>query len=77
VSDQGRSKLVDLPLHFMSVMVENHDGPGPLGAKGMCQTAVSPIAPAIVNAIYNAVGVRIKDLPITPEKVPRGLGKIA
>jgi CO/xanthine dehydrogenase Mo-binding subunit len=43
----------------------------------MSQTAVSPIAPAIANAIYDAVGVRIKELPITPEKVLRGLGKIA
>jgi CO/xanthine dehydrogenase Mo-binding subunit len=69
--------LHDLPPRFTSIMVENHDGPGPLGSKGMSQTAVSPIAPAIANAIYDAVGVRIKDLPITPEKVLRGLGKIA
>jgi CO/xanthine dehydrogenase Mo-binding subunit len=68
--------LHDLPPHFMSIMVENHDGPGPLGSKGMSQTAVSPIAPAIANAIYDAVGVRIKELPITPEKVLRGLGKL-
>ena len=69
--------LQDLPPRFTSIMVENHDGPGPLGAKGMSQTAVSPIAPAIANAIYDAVGVRIKALPITPEKVLRGLGKLA
>jgi CO/xanthine dehydrogenase Mo-binding subunit len=69
--------LHDLPPHFMSIMVENHDGPGPLGAKGMSQTAVSPIAPAIANAIYDAVGVRLKALPITPEKILRGLGKLA
>ena len=67
----------DLPPRFISVMVENHDGPGPLGSKGMSQTAVSPIAPAIANAIYEAVGVRIKELPITPEKILRGLGKLA
>jgi CO/xanthine dehydrogenase Mo-binding subunit len=69
--------LHDLPPRFTSIMVENHDGPGPLGAKGMSQTAVSPIAPAMANAIYDAVGVRLKDLPITPEKVLRGLGKLA
>ena len=55
--------LHDLPPRFTSIMVENHDGPGPLGAKGMSQTAVSPIAPAIANAIYDAVGVRIKHSP--------------
>jgi CO/xanthine dehydrogenase Mo-binding subunit len=65
--------LHDLPQRLTSIMVENHDGPGPLGAKGMSQTAVSPIAPAIANAIYDAVGVRIKALPITPEKILRGL----
>jgi CO/xanthine dehydrogenase Mo-binding subunit len=68
--------LHDLPPHFLSIMVENHDGPGPLGSKGMSQTAVSPIAPAIANAIYDAIGIRIKELPITPEKILRGLGKL-
>lgn len=42
---------------------------GPYGAKGMGETIMTPGAPAIGNAIYDAVGVRIKDLPITPEKV--------
>jgi CO/xanthine dehydrogenase Mo-binding subunit len=77
-SFQYRLPLVhDLPQRFTSIMVENHDGPGPLGAKGMSQTAVSPIAPAIANAVFDAVGVRIKELPITPEKILRGLGKLA
>ncbi len=68
--------LEDLPGGFYSVMVENGDGPGPEGSKGMGQTAVSPIAPAIGNAVFDALGVRIKDLPITPEKVLRALGKL-
>ena len=68
--------IEDLPEHLTSVMIENEDGPGPQGSKGMGQAAVSPIAPAIGNAIYDAIGVRIKDLPITPEKVLRGLGKL-
>ena len=63
-------------VHTKSVMVENGDGPGPEGSKGMGQTAVSPIAPAIGNAVFDAQGVRIKDLPITPEKVLRALGKL-
>jgi len=46
---------------------------GPYGAKGMGETQISPTAPAIGNAIYNAVGVRIKDLPITREKVFKAL----
>ena len=68
--------LEDLPEHFDSVMVENHDGPGPMGSKGISQNGMSPVAPAIANAIYEAIGVRIKETPITPEKVLRALGKL-
>jgi CO/xanthine dehydrogenase Mo-binding subunit len=42
---------------------------GPFGAKGASECAIIPTAPAIANAIANAVGVRITSLPITPEKV--------
>ncbi|MBI4199643.1 MAG: xanthine dehydrogenase family protein molybdopterin-binding subunit [Chloroflexi bacterium] len=68
--------MADVPEEFHSVMVENGDGPGPLGSKGMGQSGVSTVAPAIGNAVYDAIGVRIKDLPITPEKVLRALGKL-
>ena len=70
------SLLHNLPAEFYSVMVENGDGPGPFGSKGMGQTAVSPVASAVANAIYEATGVRIKELPITPEKILRGLGRM-
>ncbi len=46
---------------------------GPYGAKGTGETQMTPTAPAVANAIYNAVGVRIKDLPITRERVFRVL----
>ena len=49
--------------------VESNDPNGPYGAKGASETAILPGAPAIANAVYDAVGVRIVDLPITPEKV--------
>jgi CO/xanthine dehydrogenase Mo-binding subunit len=68
--------LHDLPENFLSLMVENEDGPGPNGSKAVAQTALSPIAPAVSNAIYEAIGVRITDLPITEEKVLRALGKL-
>ena len=42
---------------------------GPFGAKGFAEGVVTGMEPAIANAVYNAVGVRIKELPITPEKV--------
>jgi xanthine dehydrogenase molybdenum-binding subunit len=50
-------------------LVETDDGFGPFGAKGVAEPGLVPTAPAIANAIFNAVGVRIRDLPITPEKV--------
>ena len=57
-----------LPL-LQSGIVESNDPNGPFGAKGASETAILPGAPAIANAVYHAVGVRIRDLPITPEKV--------
>jgi CO/xanthine dehydrogenase Mo-binding subunit len=49
---------------------------GPFGAKGFAEGAVIGTEPAIANAIYDAVGIRIKDLPITPEKILKALGKL-
>jgi len=62
----------DLPA-FEGVFLERPSTDGPYGAKGVGEmTANSPI-PAIANAIFDAVGVRIDSLPITPEKVLRGI----
>lgn len=52
-----------------SGIVESNEPNGPLGAKGASETAILPGAPAIANAVFDAVGVRITSLPITPEKV--------
>jgi CO/xanthine dehydrogenase Mo-binding subunit len=52
-----------------SGIVESQDPNGPYGAKGASETAILTGAPAISNAVFNAVGVRITHLPITPEKV--------
>lgn len=51
------------------VIIEPFEPTGPFGAKGIGEPACVPSAPAIANAVYDAVGVRIKDLPITQEKV--------
>jgi CO/xanthine dehydrogenase Mo-binding subunit len=50
-------------------LVEEADGPGPFGAKGVGEISALPAAAAIANAVDNAVGVRLTDLPITAEKV--------
>jgi 4-hydroxybenzoyl-CoA reductase alpha subunit len=64
--------IKDVP-KISSLLVETIDPNGPFGAKGIGECAMVPTAPAIVNAIYDAVGVRIKDLPATTEKVFQGL----
>ncbi|MEJ2164787.1 MAG: xanthine dehydrogenase family protein molybdopterin-binding subunit [Desulfobacterales bacterium] len=50
-------------------VLETYDKDGPFGAKGIGEPGCVPTAPAVANAIYDAVGVRIKDLPITPERI--------
>ncbi len=66
----------DIPEHFRTIILENGDGPGPFGSKGMSQTSITAVAPAVGNAIYDALGVRIRSVPITPEKILKALGKI-
>ena len=58
----------DVPL-VESILVEDPSSIGPFGAKGIGEQALIPTAPAILNAIYDAVGVRIRKLPATPDKV--------
>jgi xanthine dehydrogenase molybdenum-binding subunit len=55
------------------VLVEEPAPPGPFGAKGVGEPGMTNVAPAIANALYDAVGVRIHSLPMTPEKVLEAL----
>ena len=63
---------MDTP-RFVTQLVENEDSEGPYGAKGIGEPATIAVTPAIANAIYDAIGVRILDLPITPEKILKAL----
>jgi CO/xanthine dehydrogenase Mo-binding subunit len=54
-------------------LIEDADPNGPFGAKEVGQGPLLPVPPAVANAVYNAVGVRIDEVPITPEKVLRAL----
>jgi len=59
------TELPDLDIAF----VETHDPTGPYGAKGIGESPLIPVAPAIANAVFDATGVRITELPLTPERV--------
>ena len=59
-----------------SFVVKSYDPGGPFGAKEVGEGASLPVMGAVANAVANAIGVRITDLPITPERVLRALGKI-
>ena len=65
----------DMP-ELVTILVETHEPTGPYGAKSVAEVPINCPAPAIANAVADAIGVRLTDLPITPEKVLRALGRI-
>ncbi len=67
----------DLPENFESILVEDQNGPGPYGAKGMGEGGIIPVAPAIANAIAWSTGARVKELPLTPERLWRALREVS
>ena len=64
---------MDLPADMDSDIVENEDGPGPYGSKGMSEGALLPVSPAVAAAVTDATGAVIRDLPMSPERVWRAL----
>ena len=64
---------MDLPVRMESDAIENADGPGPYGAKGMSEGALLPVAPAVAAAVREATGVAIRELPLSPERVWKAL----
>ncbi|MGD8967802.1 MAG: xanthine dehydrogenase family protein molybdopterin-binding subunit [Anaerolineae bacterium] len=65
---------VDFPT-TEAIILESGTGVGPFGAKGIGEPALTPAAPAVANAVADAIGVRVYDLPITPEKVLEALDR--
>jgi xanthine dehydrogenase molybdenum-binding subunit len=65
-------KATEMP-RITPIIVEAPDPGGPFGAKGVGEPGMVASAPAITNAIYNAIGIRFKELPITPEKILKAL----
>jgi CO/xanthine dehydrogenase Mo-binding subunit len=68
LADYKLATMLDVP-HIVPLIVEAYHEEGPFGAKGVGEPAAAATAPAIANAIFDAAGIRIKDLPITQEKV--------
>jgi len=65
---------LDMP-HLESIIVESNEPNGPYGAKEVGEGAIMPVIPSILNAIYDATGVRIDELPVTPERLVEALRK--
>ncbi len=65
---------LDMP-DVVTELVEEPDPRGPFGAKEVGQGPLLPIMPAVANAVYDAVGVRIDEVPITPEKIMKALAE--
>ena len=63
---------MDMP-EITSVILESRSGLGPFGAKGIGEPSLTPVAPAIANAVADAIGGRVFDLPITPEKIVKAI----
>lgn len=71
VANLGEYKLPsiqDIPKHE-TLYIRDHEGPGPFQTKPIGEHGAIPTAAAIANAVYDAIGVQIRDLPITAEKV--------
>lgn len=68
--------VLDVPERVQSLILEYPDPRGPWGARGMAEMPFLPLAPAIVAAVHDAIGVWFHEFPLIPERVLRGLGKI-
>jgi len=71
--DYKQPTSMDVPLEAVVEHIHTHDPYGPFGAKGAGEASSCSTLAAIANGIYDAVGVRIRDLPITPEKILEAL----
>ncbi len=64
-----RVPTAEISPKFETILLESESGKGPYGAKGIGEPAITATAPAILNAVYDAIGTRITDLPADPETV--------
>ena len=69
--------VMDIPDETQSVVMEESDPIGPFGARGVGEMPYLPFAPGVIEAVYQATGVRFNAFPLTGENVLRGLGKLS
>lgn len=65
--------MTDIPDSFEAVLVETGHRPGPFRGRGMSEGGIVRVAPAIAYAVFRATEVRMRDLPLTPERVWRAI----
>jgi putative selenate reductase molybdopterin-binding subunit len=58
---------------LVSILVPSYEPNGPYGAKAVAEIPMNGVAPAVANAIYDAVGIRVRELPFTPERIWKAL----
>lgn len=75
LADYKIPSLLDMPREFVNDYVEAHQHDGPFGAKGAGESTTICVSPAIGNAIADAIGVQLTDLPLTPESIFSALQK--
>lgn len=71
--DYQLPSIKDVPEKITPIIIESPHRTGPFGAKGVGETALIPFAPAVANAVRDAVGVRCTTLPLTPERLLRAM----
>lgn len=73
IVDYRVPSIADVPSALTSHLLERGDGPGPFGSKGLGESSIITVAPAIANAVAAATGVRARDLPLSPWTVWRSM----
>ena len=71
--DYRLPRFSDVPENFETIILEEGGGLGPYGAKGMGEGGILAVAPAVCNAVEDAIGVRMQSVPLTPEKIWRAM----
>ena len=76
LADYKIPSLLDMPRNYINEPTRSHDPQGPFGAKGAGESTTIALSPAVGNAIADAIGVHLLDLPLTPESIYRAIQSV-